>query len=80
MEPSGSRELSFTAPCPRGHPDAGWVSVLRNVVGQPSDDYLDEQLPAYRLRCPDCDADRDAGEVDAAAAGGGAPDVIRGRP
>lgn len=76
VDPTGSRELAFTAPCPRGHPDAGWVSVLRHVVGQASDDYLDDELPSYRLRCADCDAAE--AHAPAPAPGRGAADVVRG--
>lgn len=55
VEPPGSRTLLFTAPCPRGHLDAGWTTELATVVGEASDDYVGPQLPRYVVRCPRCD-------------------------
>jgi len=57
MEPAGVRRLAFTAPCPRGHPDAAWTAELSTVVGDVSDDYLGAQLPRYVVRCTRCDDD-----------------------
>lgn len=51
MEPSA---LEFTAPCPCGHPDAGWAAVRRPVVGEAADDYLADQHTHYVLHCTRC--------------------------
>ena len=51
--------LAFTAPCPRGHPDADWTAELATVVGEAGDDYLGAQLPRYVVRCSRCDAEDD---------------------
>ena len=55
VEPPEFRRLVFTAPCPRGHLDAGWTAELVTVVGETSDDYLGAQQPRYVVRCPRCD-------------------------